>query len=107
MWYKAPEYILRKSVYSYEVDIWAFGCLVYEIITRETLFPGDCEIDQLFKIYRLLGTPNLQNLPELTQYPAFNCKMPNWPVVDLNFIYSNPKQLKDLYGSCGYYSKLD
>lgn len=28
MWYKAPEYILRKSIYSYEIDLWAFGCLV-------------------------------------------------------------------------------
>lgn len=33
--------------------------------------------------------------------------MPNWPVVDLNFIYSDPKQLKEVYGNCGYYSKLD
>ena len=26
--------------------------------TKKPMFPGDCEIDELFKIFRVLGTPN-------------------------------------------------
>jgi len=37
-------------MYSYGIDIWAFGCLMYEIFNYETLFGGECEIDQIFKI---------------------------------------------------------
>ena len=28
------------------------------MITKTALFPGDSEIDQLFKIFRIMGTPN-------------------------------------------------
>jgi len=50
LWYKPPEFILRKTMYSNEIDVWAFGCLMYEIVNGDTLFMGECEIDQIFKI---------------------------------------------------------
>jgi serine/threonine protein kinase len=37
LWYRAPEiYLLRKSTCS--SDMWAFGCILYEIITKKPLF---------------------------------------------------------------------
>lgn len=35
--------------------MWSVGCIFAEMVTREPLLPGDCEIDQIFKTFRLLG----------------------------------------------------
>lgn len=32
LWYRAPELLLRKSLYSQEIDIWAFGCVLAELV---------------------------------------------------------------------------
>ena len=39
-WYRPPEVILKQP-YSYSVDIWSFGCILYELITGNILFKGD------------------------------------------------------------------
>lgn len=48
-WYRAPELLLSNH-YGKEVDIWAIGCIMGEIIDGDALFPGESEIDQLFCI---------------------------------------------------------
>jgi len=46
-------------MYSFEVDIWAAGCLLAEIaMGGEPLFNGESEIEQLFKIFKLTGSPD-------------------------------------------------
>ena len=57
LWYRAPELLMRKNLYSFEVDIWSFGCLLAELATNEPLFKGESEIEQLFKIFKLTGSP--------------------------------------------------
>ena len=37
------------------VDVWSLGCIFAEMLTKHPLFPGDSEIDQLFRIFRTLG----------------------------------------------------
>lgn len=37
--------------YSTPVDMWSVGCIFAELVNRRPLFPGDCEIDQIFKIF--------------------------------------------------------
>jgi cyclin-dependent kinase 2 len=39
------------------VDIWSVGCIFHELIEKKYLFMGDSEIDQIFKIFKLHGTP--------------------------------------------------
>jgi len=39
------------------VDIWAVGCIFAELIEKKAIFRGDSEIDQIFKIFHILGTP--------------------------------------------------
>ena len=39
------------------MDIWAFGCLFYEMITLKPLFPGKDELDQINRIFSALGSP--------------------------------------------------
>lgn len=55
-WYRAPECLLTNGYYSYEMDIWATGCVMYEIMTLKPLFPGDSEIDQIDLIHQVFGT---------------------------------------------------
>ncbi|KAI8907550.1 kinase-like domain-containing protein [Powellomyces hirtus] len=59
-WYRAPEIILRSTSYSSPIDIWAVGCIFAELYTLRPLFPGNSEMDQLFKIVEILGTPGIE-----------------------------------------------
>ncbi|XP_014673855.1 PREDICTED: serine/threonine-protein kinase ICK-like [Priapulus caudatus] len=56
-WYRAPEVLLRSTTYSSAIDIWALGCIAAELYTLRPLFPGSSEIDEIFKICTVLGTP--------------------------------------------------
>ncbi|KAF4075896.1 hypothetical protein AMELA_G00224210 [Ameiurus melas] len=55
-WYRAPEVLLRSSVYSSPIDMWAVGCIMAELYTLRPLFPGNSEVDEIFKICQVLGT---------------------------------------------------
>jgi serine/threonine protein kinase len=56
-WYRAPEVLLHSTRYSSAIDLWAVGCIASELYTFRPLFPGSSEVDQLFKICSILGTP--------------------------------------------------
>ena len=53
-WYRAPELLLGAS-YNESVDVWAIGCLVYEMATGHALFPGENDVDQLYVIQYTMG----------------------------------------------------
>ncbi|XP_017017432.1 cyclin-dependent kinase 2 [Drosophila kikkawai] len=78
LWYRAPEILLGTKFYSTGVDIWSLGCIFAEMIMRRSLFPGDSEIDQLYRIFRTLGTPDETKWPGVTQLPDFKAKFPKW-----------------------------
>lgn len=54
--YRAPEVLLRSSNYSSAIDLWAVGCIMAELYTLRPLFPGNSEVDEIFKICQVLGT---------------------------------------------------
>lgn len=56
-WYRAPELLLGEKQYGTGVDIWALGCLFIEMLTGVPLFPGDNDIDTLFRIVQSSGSP--------------------------------------------------
>ena len=37
------------------MDIWAIGCILEEMLTSQPLFPGNSDIDQLYRIMKCLG----------------------------------------------------
>ncbi len=47
--YKAPELIKRED-YNEKVDIWAFGCVLYEMLTLTALFHGKKNIFYFFYV---------------------------------------------------------
>ncbi|KRH92523.1 Protein kinase PCTAIRE [Pseudoloma neurophilia] len=57
LWYRPPELLLGCEIYNSSIDIWSYGCIIAEIVNLQPLFPGDSEIDQLVKIFTILGTP--------------------------------------------------
>ena len=64
-WYRAPEVLLRSSVYSSPIDVWAVGSIMAELYTLRPLFPGTSEVDEIFKICQVLGTPKKVSTPVL------------------------------------------
>ncbi|XP_078260405.1 cyclin-dependent kinase 2-like isoform X3 [Rhinoraja longicauda] len=58
-------------------------------VTRKPLFPGDSEIDQLFRIFRTLGTPNESVWPGVTQLPDYKANFPRWSRQDFSKILPN------------------
>jgi len=64
--------------YSTAIDIWSAGCIFAEMITGRPLFPGDSEIDELHRIFRVLGTPNESTWPGVTSLPDFSPTFPTW-----------------------------
>eukprot|EP00918_Siedleckia_nematoides_P099433 GHVU01217501.1.p1 GENE.GHVU01217501.1~~GHVU01217501.1.p1 ORF type:complete len:273 (-),score=25.08 GHVU01217501.1:374-1192(-) len=79
LWYRAPELMLGDKSYGPPLDVWSLGCTIMEILNGKALFPADCEIDCLFKMYQLLGTPNEKTWPGISKYPYFS---KDWPVWD-------------------------
>ncbi|XP_011700084.1 PREDICTED: cyclin-dependent kinase-like 4 [Wasmannia auropunctata] len=55
-WYRAPELLVGDSKYGREIDVWAAGCIYAEMITGQPLFPGDSDVDQLYRITKALGS---------------------------------------------------
>ncbi|XP_064233275.1 cyclin-dependent kinase 2 isoform X3 [Aotus nancymaae] len=84
LWYRAPEILLGCKYYSTAVDIWSLGCIFAEMVTRRALFPGDSEIDQLFRIFRTLGTPDEVVWPGVTSMPDYKPSFPKWARQDFS-----------------------
>lgn len=69
LWYRSPELLLGTTTYNFEIDIWSIGCIFAELVTKDPLFQGKNEVDQLSKIFALLGTPTRQSWPEFHTLP--------------------------------------
>lgn len=94
--------LLGSRHYSTAIDMWSVGCIFAEMVMRgHPLFPGDSEIDQIFKIFRsvglnpcdqswahplgfrILGTPSEDNWPGVSQLPDYKPTFPHWSAQDL------------------------
>jgi serine/threonine-protein kinase PRP4 len=52
--YRAPEIILGAS-YDYGIDMWSFGCTLFELYTGQILFPGRSNSEMLKLFMELFG----------------------------------------------------
>ncbi|XP_043480711.1 mitogen-activated protein kinase p38b-like isoform X2 [Leptopilina heterotoma] len=71
-WYRAPEIMLNWMHYNQTVDIWSVGCIMAELLTGRTLFPGTDHIDHLTRVLVLCGTPTEETLSKVTSQEARN-----------------------------------
>jgi len=78
LWYRAPEVLLGSKEYAAPLDMWSAGCIFAEMVTKRPLFPGDSEIDQIFRIFRTLGTPGEEEWPGVTKLPDYKPTFPKW-----------------------------
>lgn len=86
LWYRAPEILLGAAYYSTPVDIWSIGCIFVEMVNGRALFAGDSEIDELHKIFQVLGTANEGVWPGVKSLPDYSDTFPQWPARPLNTI---------------------
>ncbi|XP_037108211.1 cyclin-dependent kinase 4 [Syngnathus acus] len=82
LWYRPPEVLLQSS-YATPVDIWSSGCIFAEIFKRKPLFCGESEVDQLGKIFEVIGLPPEQEWPtgvtlSRQHFPPFSAR----PITD-------------------------
>ena len=89
LWYRAPEILLGSEKYSIPVDVWSIGCIFAEMYTKKPLFMGDCQIDQIYKIFSLLGTPDETIWPGVTNLPHFKATFPKFKQNDLTSSFVN------------------
>ncbi|KAG0433861.1 hypothetical protein HPB47_019531, partial [Ixodes persulcatus] len=92
LWYRAPEVLLGSPRYSTPIDIWSIACIFVEMINKRPLFHGDSEIDQLFRIFRTLGTPTEDTWPGVSKLPDYKSSFPSWSE---NILRSLLKNLDD------------
>ena len=71
LWYRAPDILMGSKNYSTSVDIWSVGCIFAEIVNRRPLFAGNNEQEQLQKIFKIRGTPSLQEWPGIQDLPLY------------------------------------
>ncbi|XP_053324099.1 serine/threonine-protein kinase MAK isoform X2 [Spea bombifrons] len=89
-WYRAPEVLLRSTTYSSPIDIWAVGSIMAELYTLRPLFPGTSEVDEIFKICQVLGTPKKNDWPDGYQLAtSMNFRFPQCVPINLKTLIPN------------------
>ena len=78
IWYRPPELLLGETQYGPAVDIWSAACVFVEMFTKKAIFPGEgSELNQLEKVYNVLGTPTRSDWPSIVELPWFELIQPN------------------------------
>ncbi|CAH8491479.1 unnamed protein product [Heterobilharzia americana] len=71
LWYRPPDVLLGDKNYSGHIDIWGVGCILYEMTTGYSLFPGTSKEDQVKIIFQKFGIPPESYWPGLRNNPKF------------------------------------
>jgi len=95
LWYRAPEILLGTCHYGTALDMWSIGCILAEMALSKPFFPGNSEIDQLYKIFYLLGTPDEKLWPGIKLLPDYSENFPKWSP-------KRPQNLIQGIGQTGY-----
>ncbi|XP_017492281.1 PREDICTED: cyclin-dependent kinase 2-like [Rhagoletis zephyria] len=89
LWYRSPEILLGTNYYGPSIDLWSIGCIFAEMSNKKPLFSGDSEIDQIYRIFRTLGTPDLKTWPDVAKLEDYKPNFPKWQKQNLNRLLTN------------------
>ena len=89
LWYRAPELLLGAPEYSTPIDIWALGCIFVELVTKTPLFTGDSELDQTYRVFRILGTPTEADWPGIKSFENYKSQLPSYDKKPLASIFKD------------------
>lgn len=84
LWYRCPEVLLGGKRYSCGIDTWSIGCIFAEMVNKRPLFQGDSEIDEIFKIFQILGTPTNEDWDGVEELAEYKSEFPKWKPKDLS-----------------------
>jgi serine/threonine protein kinase len=108
LWYRPPDVLLGSTDYSTHIDMWGVGCIFYEMVCGKPLFPGTKVEDELYLIFKTLGSPTEQTFPGVTtnnDYLALN--LPKCPPFDIeNFSILVPRLESDGISLLASYLKV-
>lgn len=71
-WFRAPELLYGSTNYGLEIDLWSLGCIFAELLSLKPLFPGTSDIDQISKIFKVLGSMNMEAWPGCVKLPDYS-----------------------------------
>ncbi|KAM7266484.1 hypothetical protein ACFE04_004381 [Oxalis oulophora] len=57
LWYRPPELLLGATEYGVAIDLWSAGCIIAELFAGKPIMPGQTEVEQMHKIFKLCGSP--------------------------------------------------
>jgi cell division cycle 2-like protein len=69
LWYRAPELLFGEERYGTPVDLWSVGCIFGELICKDAILPGQGELDQIDRIFSLVGVPTAESWPGFSGLP--------------------------------------
>ena len=68
--YRAPEIVLGIP-YNSAIDMWSFGCIVFECLVGVPIFAGENENDQMASIMEVVGIPPRSLIDKATRRKVF------------------------------------
>jgi len=86
-WYRSPELLFGARAYGQGVDVWACGAIFAELLNGAPLFAGHNDIDQLYRVLSLRGTPTATNWPSHASLPDYG---------KIAFPHMEPRPLREL-----------
>lgn len=69
LWYRPPELLLGTQTYGPAVDMWSAGCIFAELLHGKPILPGKDEMEQLDLIFKLCGSPGVDDWPDFPELP--------------------------------------
>lgn len=88
LYYRPPDVLLGSKDYFETIDIWSIGCIFAEMIIGEPLMKGNNEKDQLTQIFKIFGTPNDSDWPQLRNLPDWKKEaFEVYPAMDMKEVF--------------------
>ncbi|CAD8145760.1 unnamed protein product [Paramecium octaurelia] len=63
--YRAPELLLGTTKYNNSIDLWAYGCVIYEMWTLNDAFEGNTPEEVIAEVIKILGVPKKHELQSM------------------------------------------